>query len=176
MWFLEKPKIFRRNVLKYIFIYYIPSGLFVVASWAGFLIPPEKADIRMALLITLFLVLINIFNTVTDQAPNVSGISAIVAWMIVCIFFVFAALLGLSYFLWAMKNSCLKSRGCKMTSEYSEAETEEDLVAMKKKNELKWAKIDDVFLIVFPMAFLVFNVFYWTFVIQKASAGFETSG
>ena len=30
-----------RHVLKYLYIYYLPSGLFVVVSWVGFLIPPE---------------------------------------------------------------------------------------------------------------------------------------
>jgi hypothetical protein len=46
----------------------------------------------MAMLITLFLVLINIFNIVTTNSPNVEGMTAIAAWMLVCIFFVFGAL------------------------------------------------------------------------------------
>ena len=33
-----------RHVLKYLYIYYLPSGLFVVVSWVGFLIPPEVID------------------------------------------------------------------------------------------------------------------------------------
>ena len=44
------------------------------------------------MLITLFLVLINIFNIVTSNSPNVEGMTAIAAWMLVCIFFVFGAL------------------------------------------------------------------------------------
>ena len=44
------------------------------------------------MLITLFLVLINIFNIVTTNSPNVEGMTAIAAWMLVCIFFVFGAL------------------------------------------------------------------------------------
>ena len=47
---------------KYVYVYYLPSGLFVITSWASFLIPPEVVPGRMAMLITLFLVLINIFN------------------------------------------------------------------------------------------------------------------
>ena len=46
----------------------------------------------MSMLITLFLVLINIFNIVTTNSPNVEGMTAIGAWMLVCIFFVFGAL------------------------------------------------------------------------------------
>ena len=72
-------------------------GLFVITSWASFLIPPEVVPGRMAMLITLFLVLINIFNSVTSVSPNVEGMTAISAWMIVCILFVFAALAGYAY-------------------------------------------------------------------------------
>ncbi len=32
---------FTRHKLKYLYVYYLPSGLFVVVSWASFLIPPE---------------------------------------------------------------------------------------------------------------------------------------
>ena len=72
----------KRNMQKYLYIYYLPSGLFVVVSWVGFLIPPEVVPGRMAMLITLFLVLINIFNIVTSNSPNVEGMTAIAAWML----------------------------------------------------------------------------------------------
>ena len=54
--------------------------------------PVQVVPGRMAMLITLFLVLINIFNIVTTNSPNVEGMTAIAAWMLVCIFFVFGAL------------------------------------------------------------------------------------
>ena len=47
----------------------------------------------MALLVTLFLVLVNIFNTVTTNTPKAEGLTAIEAWMLSCILFVFATLL-----------------------------------------------------------------------------------
>ena len=78
---------------RYLYIYYLPSGLFVVVSWVSFLIPPEVVPGRMALLVTLFLVLTNIFNTITNVSPNVEGMTAIASWMIACMFFVFLALL-----------------------------------------------------------------------------------
>ena len=99
-----------RNMHKYLYIYYLPSGLFVVVSWVSFLIPPEVVPGRMAMLITLFLVLINIFNIVTSNSPNVEGMTAIAAWMLVCIFFVFGALVGYAYLLWKKKKSCLKRK------------------------------------------------------------------
>ena len=76
--------------------YYLPSGLFVVVSWISFLVNPEcipgdsplekkqvllSADViltshmkgRMSLLITIFLVLINIYNTIQTNSPQVWG-------------------------------------------------------------------------------------------------------
>ena len=43
---------------------YLPSAMFVVVSWVSFLVKPEVVPGRMAMLVTLFLVLINIFNSV----------------------------------------------------------------------------------------------------------------
>ena len=116
-------------VPKYLIIYYLPSGLFVVVSWVSFLIPPEVVPGRMAMLITLFLVLINIFNIVTTNSPNVEGMTAIAAWMLVCIFFVFGALVGYAYLLWKKKKSCLKRKKTKKQSE-----EEGKLRAMRKED------------------------------------------
>ena len=49
---------------------YLPSFMFVVTSWVSFLIKPEVVPGRMALLVTLFLVLINIFNSVRLDEDN----------------------------------------------------------------------------------------------------------
>ena len=51
----------------------LSSGLFVVVSWISFVVPPDVIPGRMALLITLFLVLVNIFNTVTTNTPKAEG-------------------------------------------------------------------------------------------------------
>ena len=50
--------------MQYLVQVYLPSCMFVVVSWVSFLIKPEVVPGRMALLVTLFLVLINIFNSV----------------------------------------------------------------------------------------------------------------
>ena len=76
-------------LVKYCFV----SGLFVIVSWISFLIPMDVIPGRMALLVTLFLVLVNIFNTVTTNTPKAEGLTAIEAWMLACILFVFGALI-----------------------------------------------------------------------------------
>ena len=61
---------------------------------SSFVVPPDIIPGRMALLVTLFLVLVNIFNTVTTNTPKAEGLTAIEAWMLSCILFVFGALVG----------------------------------------------------------------------------------
>ena len=82
-----------RYVSTYIITYYLPSGLFVIVSWISFLIPMDVIPGRMALLVTRFLVLVNIFNNVTTNTPKAEGLTAIEAWMLACILFVFGALI-----------------------------------------------------------------------------------
>ena len=45
-------------------------------------------------MITIFLVLVNIFNTITTNIPKAEGLTAIEAWVIGCVLFVFGALIG----------------------------------------------------------------------------------
>ena len=40
----------------------------------------------MALLVTLFLVLVNIFNSVTGNAPKAEGLTAVETWVIFDVF------------------------------------------------------------------------------------------
>merc|ERR1712002_556564 len=82
-----------RYVSTYIIAYYLPSGLFVIVSWISFLIPMDVIPGRMALLVIVFLLLVNIFNTVTTNTPKAEGLTAIEAWMLACILFVFGALI-----------------------------------------------------------------------------------
>ena len=51
--------ILTRRMSHYMITYYLPSSLFVVVSWTSFLIPSDDIQGRMALLVTLFLVLVN---------------------------------------------------------------------------------------------------------------------
>ena len=56
----------------------------------------------MTLLITVFLVLVNIFNTITTNIPKAEGLTAIEAWVIGCVLFVFGALIGKQSLQWAI--------------------------------------------------------------------------
>ena len=86
--------VLRRKVPPYLITWYLPSAMFVLVSWISLLIPPENVPGRMALLITVLLVLVNIFNTISTNMPKAERLTAIETYIIACIFFVFAALIG----------------------------------------------------------------------------------
>jgi hypothetical protein len=54
-----------RIVTQYLLNVYLPTGIFVIMSWVSFIIPVEIIAARVVLLVTLTLVLINMFNKVT---------------------------------------------------------------------------------------------------------------
>ena len=87
--------VLRRKVPHYLITWYLPSAMFVLVSWISLLIPPENVPGRMALLITVFLVLVNIFNTITTNIPKAERLTAIETYIIACILFVFGALIGI---------------------------------------------------------------------------------
>jgi len=93
----------KRRPFQYIANFYLPSALFVVVSFASFLIPPDVIPGRMSLLVTLFLVLISIFNTVNSKSPRTEGINLMAFYVIVCILFVFGALFAYAVMLYKKK-------------------------------------------------------------------------
>ena len=72
----------KRNISKYIFTYYLPSITIVLASSVSFIIPLSAIPGRVALVVTLFLTLINIF---IHQMVNISSFSLhIERWVTRC--------------------------------------------------------------------------------------------
>ena len=58
----------------------------------------------MALLVTLFLVLVNIFNSVTATAPKAEGLTAVETWVVSCIIHVFGVLAEYALILKMIQN------------------------------------------------------------------------
>ena len=95
--------VLERHLSHYLITYYLPSGrfniylsttramdhsgLFVVVSWISFMVPPDIIPGRMALLVTLFLVLVNIFNNITTNTPKAEGdLTTVLPCQILCLF------------------------------------------------------------------------------------------
>ena len=51
---------------------YVPTALLTLSSFIGFLVPVDLVPGRMALLVTTFLMLVNISSTEKDRGPEVS--------------------------------------------------------------------------------------------------------
>ena len=88
----------------YVLMYYLPSTMFVIISWISFFIPPTAYPARFGLLITTVLVLVNTFNNVVTNTPkDANNVTAIVIWMIGCLFFVFSALISYAILILRMR-------------------------------------------------------------------------
>ena len=62
----------RNRWRKYIVLYYVPTTLIVVTSWVFFLLPSTSYPAWTALLVTVFLLLINIFSNIVNETPDSS--------------------------------------------------------------------------------------------------------
>ena len=64
--------IMERSATRFYITIYLPTFLLTIASFIGFLIPVEMVPGRMALLVTIFLMLVNISSTEQNRGPIVS--------------------------------------------------------------------------------------------------------
>ena len=114
----------------------------------------------MTLLVTLFLVLINIFNNITIISPNTETMTALSAWMISCIIFVFGAMVAYAGILYAkyMRSKVIRV-GPKMTNGVVQTMTPEEI----DNEDTNLKSVDKCLLGFFPIIFSLFNMAYWGF-------------
>ncbi|XP_054157579.1 glycine receptor subunit alpha-1-like [Oppia nitens] len=98
----------KRQLGLYIVKKYIPSTLIVVMSFVGFWIPVTAYPARVALVITALLALIT--QQHQSSEVNVSYVIALNVWMIICIAFVFFALIEYAIAIAYQESQIQKSR------------------------------------------------------------------
>lgn len=81
-----------RSLGPYILSVYLPSAMFVMMSWVSFFVPPDIVPARIVLLVTLCLVLINMFNSTTTRIPVSNAVTAMEVWLLACMLLVFLSL------------------------------------------------------------------------------------
>jgi hypothetical protein len=139
-----------------------PTYVFILGFLkVSFLIPPEIIPGRMTLLVTLFLLLVNIFISTTSNSPNTETITAISIWMITCILFVFGALTSYGGILFLHKYKTLPASSVSSSNRSRTGCTSEMFNETVNKEVLKLKEIDSVLLGLFPLLFILFNVVYW---------------
>merc|ERR1711872_939615 len=168
----------QRKQMQYVVQVYLPSAMFVIVSWVSFLVKPEVVPGRMAMLVTLFLVLINIFNSVREQAPISSSLNAVDLYLVVCIFFVFTALLEYAVILLMLKKRRKPRRtideGLKnLFSQSNSSSTTEPAAHSSRRKQpyvevgltaRKQALVDNIdawAMWISPPIFVLFNIIYW---------------
>ena len=144
----------------------IPSGVMVVMSWVSpktmyifikrdcqhcthfqtsFVIPPNVVPGRMGLLVTLVLVMINIF--ISMEIPNTDSYTSVSIWMIFCIIFICVAFWEYGFIL-MVNHYHYFFLNCTRKKKYG--------------NSLMIAKVDSTFSLICMSLFLIFNIIFWS--------------
>ena len=158
----------KRTRIQTFFQMYFISILFVAVSWVSFLIKPDRVPGRMGVLVTIFLVLVNLFNGFKHNAPVSKSLNAMDVYMLGCISLVFLALVeyAIIMILEHPENS-LPIKNC--SSQLSPAKRNEKInkATKTKKKYLCWNEIDSLSLLVFPILFVLFNISYCAIYLQS---------
>ena len=140
---------------------YLTSILFVLVSWVSFLISPDVIPGRIGLLVTIFLVLVNIFDGEKSFAPFSKNLNAIDLYILFCIFLVFLALLEYAFILAREKVNRGRIDGIRNISEKSHSSTNHVQAIVNCNQYCLEMELDTVALIIFPFIFIIFNITYW---------------
>ena len=135
---------------------YLTSILFVIVSWTSFLIFPEIVPGRMGLLVTIFLVLINIFNEAKSTAPVSENLNSLDLYLLFCICQVFLALAEYAILLSTHK---MKTSSIVPTSNAWKDEILLNNNSCRTLCSLK-NKLDTISLAIFPLIFIFFDIVY----------------
>ena len=149
----------KRTRIQNFFEVYLTCTLLVIISWISFIIHPEVVPGRMGLLVTVLLVLINIFIGIKSKAPISSGLNAFDVFLVLCIGHVFMACLEYAVVL-AMMDS-------KDQSSVSPIKTKSQNLNRKKSgreevNKNKQIKLDRLSLAVFPILYVFMLSIYFS--------------
>ena len=145
-----------RNRVQIFFQVYLTCILFVIVSWASFIINPDVVPGRMGLLVTIFLVLINIFNGAKLNEPISSFLNAIDIYILGCIGHVFLVLSE-----YVIVLSMDKFSGVCKTKVYNSQKDDRKTIAWMK-NLFSKHKLDTNSIFTFPIIFTLFNLGYWS--------------
>ena len=150
------------------------SSMFVIVSWVSFIVKPEVVPARMGLLVTIFLVLINIFNAAKGKAPISRNLNAVDLYLIVCIGLVFIALMEFAVVLFVnrrdeRKNNEEKKENVASSSDLDKSTTGNDAKRIQVSRNGWMQKpsmfnfYDRISVFVFPIFFIIFNVLYFLY-------------
>ncbi|CAM1300906.1 GLRA3 (predicted) [Pycnogonum litorale] len=81
-----------REIGHYLINYYVPSVIFVLASWSSFWLHPEAGPPRVTLALTTMLTLVTSAKYSSHDLPKISYVTALDVWNVVCTSFILLSL------------------------------------------------------------------------------------
>ncbi|XP_066929357.1 glycine receptor subunit alpha-3-like isoform X2 [Clytia hemisphaerica] len=162
-----------------------PSNILVVLSWVNFLIQPEDSPPRVFLGISCILTMAAIQNYINFSLPKVSYIKIIDVYCLTCYFFVVLVMVEYAIVLLlnervkkenifrqekkipAKKNSRIQqiSSFCKFWPNLKLCIYGNPFCMHVTKRAVRL--VDKASMVLFPTAYILFNIIYWTHVTQK---------
>ena len=156
---------------------YLTSTSLVIISWISFIVNPSAIPGRMGMLVTVFLVLINIFIGVKNSSPVSNGLNAADIFLVTCLVWVFGALLEYAVVLIMNRkpaNVTVSETANKNKVFASEVTLNDPIWSLKSPQNLletskilqdvpihsEWNAIDKISLVFFPFMFVVFLITY----------------
>ena len=164
----------KRVFIKHLLSYYLPSLIMVAVSWTSFIIPPEVVPARMALLITVLLVLVNLLGAIIDKQPPSAFPTSLVIWISICIVFASGALVAYGVLLRQKQTKTRKKTSlADVTKAFKKTQTRPQSRGMGVtytetiRDDISMdGNFDNICLLYFPIVFLLFNIIYWPIVVS----------
>ena len=148
--------VLNRKFTPYMLNIYLPSTALTIISMFSFLIPPDVVPGRMALLITIYLVLANTGNSARENSPTSGETTLIDIWLQICQAFVALALFEYALLLHKIRRQKYAS--------VLENGNGQDITLLTTNKLIK--RIDDISIILFPLVFVLFAIIYATIIIS----------
>ena len=159
---------------------YLTSFMLVVVAWMSFIIPPDVVPGRMGLLVTVFLMLINIFISTKRYTPPSNGfLNAADMFVVACICHVFLGFIEYAFVLFGFGKATMVSALAQTYStddfgrHSSQVESTQDNEQIRwpknicrigfpdpKQSKRKWNRLDLTLLFAYPLSFATFCMIY----------------
>lgn len=164
---LEATLHLERNRGFYILQIFVPSILIVMLSWVSFWIDIDAVPARVSLGLMTVLTMTTHTSGTHAMLPRVSYVKAIDIWMATCISFVFGSLLEFAYI--NVMSRKLRRQQCSNNPTSVILNQVPSSLIMYKDFRERARKADKFSRVAFPVSFILFNIFFWTFFIYYPS-------
>jgi len=152
---------FRRRYGWYLLQGFYPTFMFMFISWIQFYLGPRAIPARTMIGVNTLLAMTFQFGSIIRNLPRVSYIKAIDWWILSGMSFIFATLVELAAIGFKMKDEGRSS--IRLMSMLRKRKKK-----MKSDAVLSCEKLDLFSRIAFPLAYSLFNIFYWVYYIYIA--------